>query len=50
MAIKFVSTGARIVCADLRPDARPVAADKSPPTPTHGLINESCKGDNAILV
>jgi NAD(P)-dependent dehydrogenase (short-subunit alcohol dehydrogenase family) len=50
MAIKFASTGARIVCADLRPDARPMAVDKSPPTPTHELINESYKGDNAIFV
>lgn len=50
MVIKFASTGARIVCADLRPDARPMAADKSPPTPTHKLINETYKGDNAICV
>ena len=47
MAIKFVSTGARIVCADLRPDACPMAADKS--APTHELINETYKGNNAIL-
>jgi NAD(P)-dependent dehydrogenase (short-subunit alcohol dehydrogenase family) len=50
MALKFASAGARIVCADLRPDARPMAAHKSPPTPTHELINETYKGDNAIFV
>jgi NAD(P)-dependent dehydrogenase (short-subunit alcohol dehydrogenase family) len=50
MAIKFASAGARIVCADLRPDARPMATHKSPPTPTHELINETYKGDSAIFV
>ena len=50
IAIKFASAGARVVCADIRPDARPMTAHKSPPTPTHDLINETYKGDNAIFV
>lgn len=50
MALKFASAGARVVCANLRPNARPMAAYKSPPTPTHKLINETYKGDNAIFV
>ena len=50
MAIKFASADARIVCADFRPDVRSMAADKSSPTPTYELINETYKGDNAISV
>jgi len=50
MALKFASAGARVVCADLRPEARPMAIHKSPPTPTHELINETSKGENAIFV
>ena len=50
MAIKFASAGARVVCADLRPDARPMAEHKAPPQPTHDLINATYKGDNAIFV
>lgn len=45
MAIKFASGGARVVCADLRPEARPMTAHKSPSTPTHELINETYKGE-----
>jgi len=50
MALKFASAGARVVCADLRPDARPLRADKQPPTPTHEVINSTYKGDNSIFV
>jgi len=50
IALKFASAGARIVCADLRPDARPMAAHKHPPKPTHELINQTYQGDNAVFV
>ena len=50
MAIKFANAGARIVCADLRPEARPMAADKQPPTPTHELINQTHDKESAIFV
>ncbi len=50
MAFKFASAGARVVCADLRPDARPMAAHKHPPIPTHEAIAETYGKDKAIFV
>ena len=39
MAIEFTSTGARIVCADLRSDARPMAAHEVA-TYTHPRVDQ----------
>jgi NAD(P)-dependent dehydrogenase (short-subunit alcohol dehydrogenase family) len=50
MAIKFASAVARTICADLRSDVRPMAADKSPSTLIHELISETYKGDNVIFM
>jgi len=50
MALKFASAGARVVVADLRPDARPMAAHKEPPTPTHELITQTYGKESAIFV
>jgi NAD(P)-dependent dehydrogenase (short-subunit alcohol dehydrogenase family) len=50
IAYRFAQSGARIVCADLVPTARPMHADASPPQPTHELINEKIGKDKAIFV
>lgn len=50
IAIKYASAGARIVCADLKPTARPVAAAaKTAPKPTHELIIANHGSDTAIF-
>jgi NAD(P)-dependent dehydrogenase (short-subunit alcohol dehydrogenase family) len=50
ISLKFASAGARIVCADLRPDSRPMRQHAKPPTPTHEEIQNTYGKDNAIFV
>ncbi|MCJ1446629.1 MAG: hypothetical protein MMC23_007135 [Stictis urceolatum] len=50
ISLLYAQEGARVVCADLRPDSRPLVGESTPPIPTHEAIQQAQGIEAAIFV